>query len=74
MFDGNGNTMKLWLNDVLVESLIVINQGEGCVSEETNGQWRFPIFENVFIGQTGGGTRNIWVDDVVISLEKNKNK
>ncbi|WP_109436423.1 hypothetical protein [Aquimarina sp. AU119] len=71
MFDGEKDTMKLWLNNVLIESIIVVGQGEGCVSNEIDGKWKFPVFENMLIGwvdyQTGGGTRSIWIDDVVLS-------
>jgi len=73
-FNGNEDTMQLWLDDVLIESITVVDSGEGCVANGTNGQWKFPIMENVLLGwvdyQTGGGTRNIWIDDVIISLER----
>lgn len=69
-FDGNTNTMKLWLNGSPVEEITVTGSGQGCVSGETQGQWNFPVFEDVFIGwgdyQTGGGTRDVWIDDVKI--------
>lgn len=69
-FDGTTDTMKLWLNDVLVEEITVTGSGQGCVANDTNGQWSFPVFENIFVGwvdyQTGGGTRNVWIDDVTI--------
>ena len=73
-FDGPQNTMKLWINDTIIEEIIVTGQGQGCVKQGTDGQWLFPVFENVLIGwvdyQKGGGTRHIWIDDVVISSIK----
>ncbi|WP_120650119.1 hypothetical protein [Aquimarina sp. AD1] len=73
-FNGNQDTMRLWLDGESIESLTVVGNGEGCVENDTNGQWKFPIMENILLGwvdyQTGGGTRNIWIDDLIISLEK----
>lgn len=73
-FDGNQDTMKFWLNEKFIETLMVVQKGEGCMSNDTNGTWRFPVFENLLIGwvdyQTGGGTRNVWIDDVLISKER----
>lgn len=67
-FDGANDTMKFWLNDQLIEDLTVVKQGQGCVSNELDGQWTFPVFEELMIGwvdyQTGGGTRQFWIDDV----------
>ncbi len=67
-FDGRNQTMKFWLNDILIEDLTVQGQGQGCVSEDLDGQWVFPVFEELMIGwvdyQTGGGTRRFWIDDV----------
>lgn len=76
-FDGNKNLMKLWINDVLVKDLIVKDRGEGCVSNELKGNWIFPIFENIEIGwvdyQSGGGKRNVWIDDFKLFKEIPKN-
>jgi len=73
-FNGNTDTMQLWVDDESIASLTVVGSGEGCVENDINGQWKFPVMENVLLGwvdyQTNGGTRNIWIDDVIISLEK----
>lgn len=67
-FDGANNMMKFWLNDELIEDLTVIGQGQGCVAHDLEGQWVFPVFDELMIGwvdyQTGGGTRRFWIDDV----------
>ncbi|WP_147405015.1 hypothetical protein [Aquimarina sp. AD10] len=73
MFDGDRNTMKLWLDGTIVEAITVKDYGEGCAFDEVNNKWIFPVFENVLMGwvdyQTGGGTRNVWIDDVVITTK-----
>lgn len=70
-FDGTHNLMKFWLNGKEVSSVTVQDKGEGCVANDTNGQWKFPVFENVLVGwvdyQTGGGHRSVWIDDVILS-------
>lgn len=72
-FNGNKNLMKLWINDKLISDLSIKGKGEGCVNNETNGNWYFPVFEKLSIGwvdyQKGGGNREIWIDDVTISSE-----
>ena len=72
-FNGNEDRMQLWLDGISIGAITVIGKGEGCVDNGTNGQWKFPVIENVLLGwadyQTSGGIRHIWIDDVVISLE-----
>jgi len=72
-FDGQTDTMKFWLNDELLEDISLTKQGQGCGAHDTDDLWRFPIFENLDIGwvdyQTGGGKRQIWIDDVVLWQE-----
>lgn len=67
-FDGPNQTMNFWLDDVLVEDLTVTGRGQGCVSDDLDEKWVFPVFEELMIGwvdyQTGGGTRRFWIDDV----------
>lgn len=67
-FDGKNNMMKLWLNNQLIEDLTVIGEGQGCLSDELDGKWMFPVFDELMIGwvdyQTGGGIRRFWIDDV----------
>lgn len=67
-FDGMNQTMNFWLNDLLIKELTVHGEGQGCVFDELEGKWVFPLFEEMMIGwvdyQTGGGTRKFWIDDV----------
>ena len=69
-FNGETNTMKLWLNDTLIEKITVVDYGEGCLKDELNNKWVFPIFDTLSLGwadyQKGGGQRTVWIDDVVI--------
>jgi len=73
-FNGTTNTMKLWVNGTLIEELTVVQQGSGCVSNENNDQWIFPVFDTQTIGwvdyQTGGGQRHLWIDDVMFWVEE----
>ncbi|WP_344929905.1 hypothetical protein [Aquimarina addita] len=73
-FDGTQDHMKLWLDGTLIEAITVKKEGAGCVSDEIANQWKFPLIENVFLGwvdyQTGGGPREVWIDDVIISTKK----
>lgn len=70
-FDGEKNLMKFWLDDKPLEEITVKERGSGCISNDLNGEWLFPVFENVQIGwvdyQPNGGERNIWIDDFKIS-------
>jgi len=70
-FDGNHNKMQLWLNGKIIESISTIKRGNDCLENDTNGIWKFPVFENILVGwvdyQTGGGNRHVWIDDVIIS-------
>ena len=72
-FNGENNTMKLWVDDILLEDIVIINSGEGCLNDDTNGKWIFPVFDTLSLGwvdyQTGGGKRKFWIDDVVIWQE-----
>lgn len=72
-FDGENRLMKVWLDDVLLDELTVKNKGAGCADNDLNGEWFFPVFENVEIGwvdyQPNGGTRNVWIDDFQISTK-----
>ncbi len=77
-FNGAQNQMKLWLDGELIEALTINGRGEGCVENGTQGQWLFPIVEKLSLGwvdyQRGGGTRKLWIDDVVISKKKSPQK
>jgi len=70
-FDGGKNLMRLWLDDKPLDEIAVKDKGEGCVSNDLEGKWLFPVFENVQIGwvdyQPNGGERNVWIDDFQIS-------
>ncbi|MFK8101891.1 MAG: hypothetical protein AB8G15_05185 [Saprospiraceae bacterium] len=77
-FNGPQNQMKLWLDGKLIEALTIDGRGEGCVENGTQGQWLFPVVEKLSLGwvdyQEGGGTRKLWIDDVVISKKKSPQK
>lgn len=70
-FDGPNHKMSLSINQQIIEALSIKGQGEGCVNNDTEGKWIFPIVDKVSLGwvdyQTGGGTRKVWIDDVKLS-------
>lgn len=70
-FDGKNNLMKFWLDGKPLDEIAVKDKGEGCVSNDLEGKWLFPVFENIQIGwvdyQPNGGERNVWIDDFQIS-------
>jgi hypothetical protein len=70
-FDGTRNTMRIWIDDKPVNEITVKGRGEGCLGNDLNDEWIFPVFENVQIGwvdyQLKGGTRDVWIDDFAIS-------
>lgn len=69
-FDGMNKTMKFWLNDRLIDDLTIVEKGQGCIGNDLEGKWVFPVFEELVIGwvdyQSGGGTRRFWIDDVML--------
>ncbi len=72
-FNGQENTMKLWIDNQLISALTVKGKGEGCVKNGTQEQWIFPAFDKLSIGwvdyQKEGGRRHVWIDDVVIATQ-----
>ena len=72
-FDGRRNLMRIWIDGKPVDEIGVKQRGEGCLGNDLNGEWIFPVFQNVQIGwvdyQLGGGTRDVWIDDLAISTK-----
>lgn len=70
-FDTEKNHSQLWLDGKLLTDITIEGSGQGCLDNETNGQWLFPTPERLSLGwvdyQTGGGDRSVWIDDVVIT-------
>ena len=66
--ESSTNQMQFWMNEELVEDLTVTLKGTDCHNDDLDGEWIFPLFEEVMIGwadyQTGGGRRKVWIDDV----------
>jgi len=68
-FDGAGNTQKFWLDGKAIDDLTVTGEGEGCVSQETQGKWIYPSFARVDLGWESyqkDDPREVWIDDVAI--------
>ena len=68
-FEGATNTQKFWLDGKAIDDLTVVGQGQGCVSQGTEGKWVFPAFERVQLGwesYQADDAREVWIDDVAI--------
>jgi hypothetical protein len=68
-FEGATNTQKFWLDGKAIDDLTVMGQGQGCVSQGTEGKWIFPTFEHLHLGWESYQTddaREVWIDDVAI--------
>jgi hypothetical protein len=77
-FNGRKNLMKIWIDGNEIKEISVTDSGEGCINNDLNGKWKFPVFENVKIGwvdyQPKGGTRSLWIDDFKLSRKQIKFK
>jgi hypothetical protein len=68
-FEGATNTQKFWLDGQAIDDLTVVGQGQGCISQDTEGKWLFPSFERLFVGWESYQTddaREVWIDDVAV--------
>ena len=56
-----------------IEDLTVSGQGQGCISDETNGTWYFPQdFSKAYVGWESyqkDDPREVWIDDVALSTQ-----
>lgn len=73
-FNAEKNQAKFWLDNQLIEDLVVDSVGEGCVGNDNGGLWSFPKVNEILIGwvdyQTGGGKRELWIDDFILSTKR----
>ncbi|CAL2091697.1 conserved exported hypothetical protein [Tenacibaculum sp. 190524A05c] len=73
-FDRKSNNAKLWIDGELVHELNANDVDKGCLANDNNQNWTFPLFEQLTLGwvdyQKGGCSRKIWIDDVILSKEK----
>jgi len=68
-FEGATNTQKFWLDGQAITDLTVVGQGQGCVSQGTEGKWIFPTFDRLSLGWESYQTddpREVWIDDVAV--------
>lgn len=72
-FDGKTNTQKFWLNGKAIDDLTVMDEGSGCVNNETNGKWYFPQdFAKAYVGWESyqkDDAREVWIDDVALGSQ-----
>lgn len=68
-FDGQKNSMKLWLDGKLLDDLSVTGVGQGCMGAADDYGWQAPIFDQINLGWESykeDEVRTIWIDDVAI--------
>ncbi len=73
-FDGEKDEMQFWLDGQKITDLTVKEKGEGCLENDLEGRWMFPVIEKLSVGwvdyQKKGGTRHVWIDDIILSKSK----
>ncbi len=77
-FDAPSDTMNFYLDGSQVGDLTVVgmndpSNGDGCVTNDLNGVWTFPVFDKLSLGWESYQTddpREIWIDDVAIGTER----
>jgi hypothetical protein len=78
-FDAATDTMRFYLNGAEVSDLTVQNandppgNGDGCISNGTNGKWNFPEFDKVSLGlelYQNDPARTVYIDDVALGTER----
>jgi hypothetical protein len=71
-FNGPRNELNFWLDGQALGDLTVIQRGEGCVAQGTQGNWFAPTFSALRLGwehyQQAPG--ELWIDDVSIGAER----
>ncbi len=69
-FDGQQNSMKLWLDGKLLDDLSVTGVGQGCMHAADDYRWQAPMFDQINLGwetYKDDEARTLWIDDVAIS-------
>lgn len=72
-FDGATNTQKFWLDGKAIDDLTVVDEGQGCLDQDTGGKWIYPTFSRLNLGWGSyiqDDPREAWIDDVAIGSVK----
>jgi hypothetical protein len=72
-FDGPNNTMRFWLDGAPVDSLTVVDKGQGCVNQPATFPWTAPSFASLELGWESyqmDVARTLYLDDIVIATER----
>lgn len=72
-FDGATNTQKFWLDGKAIADLTVIEEGDGCLSQDTGGKWIYPSFTRLNLGwgtYVKDDPREAWIDDVAVGTTR----
>jgi len=72
-FDGNTDTMELYVDGEIVDDVTVVEMGDGCIGHDTNDFWYAPIFDTMRLGwehYQATSAREMWIDDVAMDDER----
>jgi hypothetical protein len=68
-FDGNTDTMELYIDGVIIDDVTVVGMGDGCIAHDTGDNWYAPIFDTMRLGwehYQATSAREMWIDDVAL--------
>ncbi len=73
-FDGEANTLRLWVNGQRLHDIDIEGHGSGCLGHDLDDQWIAPsAFEVLSIGwqrYQSANEQRLWLDDLVVSAER----
>jgi hypothetical protein len=72
-FNGPNNETDFWLDGTALTDLTVIDRGDGCLNNGTNGEWLQPTYDTLFLGwehYQQSIVHDMWIDDVAVGLTR----
>ena len=72
-FDGPKEEMEFWLDGTAITDLTVMGQGQGCISNGTNGKWDLPTFDLMAMGwehYQASDPIDMWIDDAALDVKR----
>jgi len=72
-FDGNTDTMELYVDGQIIDDVTVVEMGDGCIAHDTGDYWYAPIFDTMRLGwehYQATSAREMWIDDVALDDER----
>jgi hypothetical protein len=72
-YDGPNNRMEFWLDGTQLDDLTVRGRGEGCIANDTMGNWYAPTFDTLRLGwehYQNTTAMELWIDDVAMDTRR----